>query len=86
MTPTIATQTKELESILADLPFEKAQALMDFAHYLRQRYTPQPPRGSASTILEKLAEIGPLQFEEGELEMLLADIEAMRQMDLLEHG
>jgi hypothetical protein len=30
-----------------------------------------------------LEEVGPLQFEEGELDSLLNDIEAMRQMDLI---
>jgi hypothetical protein len=77
------TQAKELENIIAELPLDKAQELMDFAHYLRQKYTPHPQRGSAAAILETLEEVGPLQFEEGELDSLLNDIEAMRQMDLI---
>lgn len=72
MAQLLSTQARELENILAELPVEKAQALMDFARYLHQQYAPQPRSGSATAILEKLAEVGPLYFEEGELEMLLA--------------
>lgn len=84
LTQLLSTQTRELENILAELPVEKVQELMDFAYYLRQRYTPHPQRGSATAILNMLVEVGPLQFEEGELETLLEEIEAMRQLDLLE--
>lgn len=84
MTQFASIQAKELENIIAELPLDKAQELMDFALYLRQKYTPLPQRGSASIILETLEEVGPLEFEEGELDNLLKDIEAMRQMDMLE--
>jgi hypothetical protein len=84
LTQLTSTRAKELENIIAELPVDKAQELMDFAHYLRQKYTPHPQRGSATAILDTLEEVGPLQFEEGELDSLLKDIEAMRQMDLLE--
>lgn len=84
MTQTTATQTKELEDILADLPQDKVQELMDFADYLRQKYTSNPKRGSAEAILKALEEVGPLQFEEGEFEMLMQDIEDMRNMGLNE--
>lgn len=80
------TRAKELENIIAELPVGQAQALMGFAHYLQQKYTPQPQRGSAAAILETLEEVGPLQFEEGELDSLLNDIKAMRQLDMLEGG
>jgi hypothetical protein len=81
-----STQLKELETIMAELPTEKAQELLDFAYYLRQRYSPHPRRGSATAILDTLQEVGSLQFEEGELDTLLADIEAMRQLDMVENG
>jgi hypothetical protein len=71
-----STQMKELETIVAELPTEKVQELLDFAYYLHQRYTPHPQRGSATAILDTLQEVGALQFEEGELDALLADIEA----------
>lgn len=74
-----------LERLLADLPVEKAQEVIDFAAYLQQQYAPHPKRGSASAILGALEESGPLEFEEGELDMLLADLEAMRQLDLSGH-
>lgn len=77
MTPLTSTQARELENILADLPAEKVQALMDFAHYLPQRYASQPHCGSAAAILEGLERVGSLQFEEGELDMLLEEIEAI---------
>lgn len=81
-----SAQIKELETIMADLPTEKVQELLDFAHYLHQRYTPHPQRGSATAILDTLEEVGSLQFEESELDTLLADIQAMRQLDMLENG
>lgn len=84
MTQLAATQAKELENIIAELPVDKAQELMDFAFYLRQKYTPHPQRGSATAILETLKEVGPLQFEKGELDSLLNDIEAMHHLDLME--
>jgi hypothetical protein len=76
LTPLTSTQARELENILADLPAEKVQALMDFAHY--ERYASQSHRGSADAILEGLERVGPLQFEEGELDILmLEEIEAI---------
>jgi hypothetical protein len=84
LTQLATTRAKELENIIAELAVDKAQELMDFAHYLRQKYTPHPKKGSVAAILETLEEVGPLQFEEGELDSLLKDIEAMRQMDMQE--
>ena len=86
MTQRLLSQARELETIMAELPKEKVQELLDFAYYLHQRYTPHPQSGSAEAILHALAEVGALQFEEGELDMLLADIEAMRHIDMLENG
>jgi hypothetical protein len=82
MTQIVSSKAKELETIMAELPDEKAQEVLDFAHYLRQRYVPQVERGSASAILETLGKVGALQFEEGELTSLLEDLAAMRQMDM----
>ncbi len=78
--------TKALESLLTDLPEEAVQEVYDFAAFLHQRYASQPPRGSARAILQALEEVGPLEFEEGELDELLADIEAMRELDMSDSG
>ena len=86
MTSQLSVKTRELETIMAQLPTEKAQELLDFAYYLHQRYSPHPQRGSATAILDALQEVGALQFEEGELDTLLADIEAMRQLGMVENG
>ena len=85
MAQLMTSEARELTIIINELPSEKVQELMDFAYYLRQRYVPQPRRGSAAAILETLEEVGPLQFAEGELDSLLADIETMRQLDMSIH-
>lgn len=85
MTQFISPQAKELETIISELPTDKIQEVLDFAHYLRLRYVSKPQRGSATVILETLENVGSLQFEEGELDSLLTEIEAMRQMDLHHH-
>jgi hypothetical protein len=85
MTQFTSPQAKELETIIAELPVDKIQEVLDFAHYLRLRYVSKPERGSTTAILATLEDVGSLQFEEGELDSLLTDIEAMRQMDLQDH-
>ncbi|HHH42264.1 MAG TPA: hypothetical protein ENK56_09720 [Chloroflexi bacterium] len=65
------------------LPEEKLSAVVDFADYLQhQQRRRKPERGSAEAILQALDRVGPLQFEPGELDQLLAEIERMREMDL----
>jgi hypothetical protein len=78
----MTSEAKELNTIINELPSEKVQALMDFAYYLRQQYVSLPRRGLAASIFETMTEVGPLQFAEGELDSLLVDIEAMRQLDI----
>jgi hypothetical protein len=57
--------------------------VIDFADYLRSKYAPDAPqRGSSEAILRALEQVGPLQFEPGELDTLLAEIQALREMDL----
>ena len=82
MTQQTSTSVQELETILAALPAEKVQEVVDFASYLRDRYSATPQRGSAGAILHALEKTGPLEFEEGELDSLLDEIDAMRQMDM----
>ena len=64
----------ELEAIIVELPAAQVETLLDFARFLHERYGTQPRRGSAAAILDALDKVGPLQFDEGELE-------AMRQLD-----
>ena len=77
---------QEIEAILAELPTDKVQELVDFAFYLRHRYGSPRKRGSAGAILQALETTGPLEFEEGELDTLLDEMEVMRQLDLRHNG
>lgn len=77
---------QEIEAILAELPADKVQEVVDFASYLRHRYGSPRQRGSAGAILQALETTGPLEFEEGELDTILNEIEAMRQLDLRDSG
>ncbi len=81
----MTSESKELNKIINELPSEKVQALLDFAYYLRHQYVSLPQRGLAASILETMAEVGPLEFAPGELDSLLADIAAMRQLDITDH-
>lgn len=80
MTDTITN----LEALLAELPEEKAQEVFDFAAYLHQQYVTHPQRGSAQALLQALDSSGPLEFDEGELEGLLIELEALRRLDRVE--
>lgn len=85
-------QTKEqlihrLVAAMQELPIDKLLTVLDFASYLQSKYSQRrPERGSAEAILHALEQSGPLQFEPGELDVLLADIERMRETDLEAHG
>ena len=85
-------QTKEqltdrLIAAVRELPIEKVATILDFADYLQSQYSRQiPERGSPEAVLQLLEQVGPLQFEPGELDSLLTDIERMRETDLAEHG
>ena len=72
-----------LAASVQDLPPDKMLQVIDFAGYLRSKYAPDTPkRGTAEAILQALEQVGPLQFAAGELDTLLAEIQAMREMDL----
>lgn len=86
LTQKTPTPVQELESILAELPADKVQEVVDFASYLRHRYQARSERGSAGAILHALERTGPLEFREGELDALLEEIEAMRLMDMRGNG
>ena len=86
MTQIAPSQARAIEMLLADLPADKVQELIDFAQFLKERYAPQAARGSAAAILQGLQEVGPLEFEPDELDTLLDDLEAMRQLDMRNNG
>lgn len=79
--------TNRLMLAVQDLPREKLLAILDFADHMHNRYgRSHPPRGSAESILSVLDEVGPLDFEPGELDALLEGIDQIRAQDLEEHG
>ena len=71
--------TDRLVAAVQDFPTDKIFVVLDFVGYLHSKYSQRhPERGSAEAIMQALEEVGPLQFEPGELDALLADIERMR--------
>ena len=63
---------------LRDVPEEKMVEVLDFVEVLKRRRREKPARGSAEAILPWG---GTWQFEPGELENLLKDIEQSREME-----
>lgn len=87
----MASQRHELAdrllTIVHDLPDDKVMEVLDFASFLHGKYGERTPsRGSAESILRTLERVGPLEFEPGELDALLTEIEQARDLDLEEHG
>jgi hypothetical protein len=82
-----AQLTERLLAAVRGLPEDKVAEVLDFAGYLQSKISQhRPSRGSAEAILQALEEVGPLQFDPGELEAILEDIERARDSDLDEHG
>lgn len=78
---------EELIANVHDLSNEQIEILTEYAKDLRLHSVSQEPeRGTPEAILQALEAIGPLQFEEGELDRLLAEIEDLRQLDLDRDG
>ena len=78
---------EQLIAVVQELPREQIAEVSNYAKELRHqndRGVPEP--GSMAAIIEAMKAAGPLEFEEGELESLLAEIEAMRDLDMEEHG
>ncbi len=79
--------TNRLIAAVRELPIEKVETILDFVGFLQSQYSRRlPERGSPEAVLQALEQVGPLQFEPGELDSLLTDIEHMRETDLAEHG
>jgi hypothetical protein len=74
-----------LEQLIADvqnLPSEQIAEVAGYIQDLRSRTLRQESeRGSPEAILQALETTGPLEFEPGELDKLLAEIEALRELD-----
>lgn len=72
-----------LEEALRGLPADKVREVADFVEYLRQKYAADVSRrGSPEAILRALEDVGPLDFEPGELDTLLSEIQSMREMEI----
>jgi hypothetical protein len=72
-----------LISIAQEMSADKIVEVVNFANALK--YTPEKPRferGSLEALLDAMNRFGPLEFEPGELETLLTEIYAMRELDL----
>jgi len=74
----------QLVETARELPEDRLLAVLDFVGYLQSRYSQRrPQRGSPEAILQHVRKC---QFEPGELDRLLHEIEQMRLMDLEENG
>ena len=72
-----------LEEALRELPPDKIREVADFVAYLRQKYVGDAPRrGSPEAVLRTLDEVGSLDFEPGELDRRLSEIQSMREMEI----
>jgi len=79
--------TERLLATVQELPEDKVAEVLDFVGYLHSKYGQRhPERGSLEAFLQILQETGGLQFDPGELEAILADIERARDSDVEEHG
>ena len=74
-----AQLTERLVAAVQELPEEQVAEVLDFASYLHTKYeSPAPHDGSPKTILGVLDRSGALQFDPGELDMILAEINHAR--------
>ena len=78
-----ARLTERLVAAVQELPEEQVAEVLDFASYLRTRYESHPAEsGSAQAILRVLDSGGALQFDPGELDLILTEIDHARDSDL----
>jgi hypothetical protein len=73
----------QLVALVKDLPDELIAEIADFVGYLQSKHGAlNEGQGSPEGILDGLDRYGPLEFDEGELDTLIADIERLRNQDL----
>ncbi len=76
----------QLVAVAQEISEEQLLAVIDFTEYLKSKdRSRHPEQGSAEAILQALDRIGPLQFDPGELDILLTEIEHQRTLDLEEN-
>ena len=85
----------ELIKMIARMPFQMLMQLFEYASGL---LTPagsksgissieqRPEPGSAEALLKAFDEVGPLEFDPGELDRILEEIREMRHMDRIDYG
>jgi hypothetical protein len=72
---------EQVELEVRSLPIERIQEVLDFIGFLKSKISSpsRPPRGSPEALLECA---GIWEFEPGELDKILADIERARNIEL----
>ncbi|MBS3740425.1 DUF2281 domain-containing protein [Candidatus Bipolaricaulota bacterium] len=70
---------KKISDKLEELPEDKLKEVIDFANFLLTQEKKSPDRGTPEALLEHF---GKPEFEEGELEELLADVQRAREQEL----
>lgn len=70
---------KKLTDRLEELPEEKLGEVLDFVDFLQTRLETKPERGTPEALL---AHAGSWNFEPGELDRLLNNIQDLRDMEL----
>lgn len=77
----------QLVAVVKELPNEQIAEVADFAGYLQSKHRSLDARpGSPQAVLGALERYGPLEFDEGELDTLMADVERLRNLELDENG
>ena len=99
MVQTRESITNQLIKMIARMPFQMLMQLFEYASGLLapntekstgatqyQITSTKPKRGSAEAILQSIDEVGPLEFEPGELDRILDELREMRHMDREDYG
>lgn len=99
MVQTRESITDQLVKMIARMPFQMLMQLFEYASGLLAPNTKKdsggnkhhimstkPKRGSAEAILQAIDEVGPLEFEPGELDRILDELREMRHMDREDYG
>jgi len=77
MSETAMAYQNQVLRALDDLPAARIEEVLDFIGFLKYKETLKPGRGSAEALLRHA---GAWQFEPGELDQLLTEIEQLREI------